>query len=145
MCDFMTGLERLKVCWAHANCEGQCRARILAKPYMLLDAYVKLTIVEGSVLLSASQLLVVASRVGVYIRLPGVDVNAFSESMQAGGGLLGYIDQLSGGSISKVGIFSLGVHSARPAPHMLAIPACSPLAPCATTDGIRFAWTGRGC
>eukprot|EP00208_Stichococcus_sp_RCC1054_P005180 CAMPEP_0206138650 /NCGR_PEP_ID=MMETSP1473-20131121/3469_1 /ASSEMBLY_ACC=CAM_ASM_001109 /TAXON_ID=1461547 /ORGANISM="Stichococcus sp, Strain RCC1054" /LENGTH=536 /DNA_ID=CAMNT_0053532139 /DNA_START=146 /DNA_END=1757 /DNA_ORIENTATION=- len=54
-------------------------------------------------------LLVVASRVGVYIRLPGVDVNAFSESMQAGGGLLGYIDQLSGGSISKVGIFSLGI------------------------------------
>lgn len=31
----------------------------------------------------------------------------FEQSMQ-GGGLLGYIDALSGGSISKVGVFSLG-------------------------------------
>lgn len=47
------------------------------------------------------------SRVGVYMRLPGVDVDRFSEAMQ-GAGLLGYIDALSGGSISKVGVFSLG-------------------------------------
>ena len=47
------------------------------------------------------------SRLGVYIRLPGVDVAKFEQSMQ-GGGLLGYIDALSGGSISKVGVFSLG-------------------------------------
>lgn len=43
----------------------------------------------------------------MYIRLPGVDVDRFAESMQ-GGGLLSYIDALSGGSISRVGIFSLG-------------------------------------
>ncbi len=49
----------------------------------------------------------VFSRVGVVIRLPGVDVDRFAETM-AGGGLLGYIDALSGGSISKVGVFSLG-------------------------------------
>ncbi len=49
------------------------------------------------------------SRVGVYIRVPGVDVDRFADSMRSGGGgLLGYIDQLSGGSISKVGLFSLG-------------------------------------
>lgn len=54
------------------------------------------------------QLLVVFSRVGVYIRVPGVDVDRFAESMRSGAGLLGYIDQLSGGSISKVGVFSLG-------------------------------------
>ena len=47
------------------------------------------------------------SRLGVYIRVPGVDVAKFEQSMQ-GGGLLGYIDALSGGSISKVGVFSLG-------------------------------------
>jgi protein transport protein SEC61 subunit alpha len=47
------------------------------------------------------------SRLGVYMRLPGVDVDRFQASMQ-GGGLLGYIDALSGGSISKVGVFSLG-------------------------------------
>ncbi|KFM26004.1 Preprotein translocase subunit SECY, chloroplastic [Auxenochlorella protothecoides] len=45
--------------------------------------------------------LLVFSRLGVYIRLPGVDVDAFAASMQ-GGGLLGYIDTLSGGSISRL-------------------------------------------
>ena len=55
------------------------------------------------------QLLVVFTRVGSYIRVPGVDVDRFAESMRAGGGgLLGTIDQLSGGSISRFGLFSLG-------------------------------------
>ena len=53
--------------------------------------------------------LVVFSRLGVYVRLPGVDVARFSEAMSSGGGLLSYIDTLSGGSISKVGLFSLGI------------------------------------
>ncbi|KAK9820311.1 hypothetical protein WJX72_008805 [[Myrmecia] bisecta] len=52
--------------------------------------------------------IIVFSRLGVYERIPGVDVERFSASMQ-GGGLLGYIDTLSGGSISKVGVFSLGI------------------------------------
>ena len=47
------------------------------------------------------------SRLGVYIPLPGVDVGAFASSIKTEG-LLGYIDTLSGGSISRVGIFSLG-------------------------------------
>ena len=50
------------------------------------------------------------SRIGVYMPLPGVDVKAFQQSVQTGGGLLGYIDTLSGGSISRVGVFSLGLH-----------------------------------
>jgi len=53
------------------------------------------------------QALVVFSRIGVYMRLPGVDVDRFAESMQSGG-LMGYFDALTGGSISKVGVFSLG-------------------------------------
>ncbi len=52
--------------------------------------------------------LIALSRLGVYIRLPGVDVERFAEAM-SGSGLLGYIDTLSGGSISKVGVFSLGI------------------------------------
>lgn len=52
--------------------------------------------------------LIVVSRVGVYVRIPGVDVDAFSSAMQSNG-LLGYVDALSGGSISKVGLFSLGI------------------------------------
>ncbi|KAK9908883.1 hypothetical protein WJX75_004199 [Coccomyxa subellipsoidea] len=52
--------------------------------------------------------LIVFSRVGVYMRLPGVDADKFAETVQSGG-ILGYIDALSGGSISRVGIFSLGI------------------------------------
>eukprot|EP00775_Hariotina_reticulata_P012127 gene12127-12265_t len=52
--------------------------------------------------------LIIVSRVGVYARIPGVDVEAFSAAMQSNG-LLGYVDALSGGSISKVGLFSLGI------------------------------------
>lgn len=52
--------------------------------------------------------LIIFSRIGVYIRLPGVDVDKLSDSMSSSG-LLGYIDTLSGGSISKVGVFSLGI------------------------------------
>jgi len=57
--------------------------------------------------LAAMVALVVVSRIGVYERLPGVDVEAFGASLRSGG-LLGYIDTLSGGSISRVGLFSLG-------------------------------------
>ncbi|PSC69780.1 pre translocase secY subunit [Micractinium conductrix] len=53
--------------------------------------------------------LIMFSRLGVYLRLPGVDVERFSEAMQGSGGIMGYIDTLSGGSISKVGVFSLGI------------------------------------
>jgi hypothetical protein len=52
--------------------------------------------------------LVAASRVGVYDRLPGVDVARFSEAVSSNG-LLGYIDSITGGSISNVGVFSLGI------------------------------------
>ena len=41
--------------------------------------------------------LIVFSRVGVYLRLPGVDVERFSEAMQGSGGIMSYIDTLSGG------------------------------------------------
>lgn len=51
--------------------------------------------------------LIAFSRLGVYVRLPGVDVDAFAQKMQSGG-ILGYVDTLSGGSISRVGFFSLG-------------------------------------
>ena len=58
-------------------------------------------------LTASMQGLVLFSRLGVYIPLPGVDVSAFAASIKTEG-LLGYIDTLSGGSISRVGIFSLG-------------------------------------
>ena len=60
-----------------------------------------------------TQGLVLFSRLGVYIPLPGVDVAAFADSVKTEG-LLGYIDTLSGGSISRVGIFSLGEVAVQP-------------------------------
>eukprot|EP00899_Mesostigma_viride_P007169 jgi/Mesvir1/16453/Mv12093-RA.1 len=53
--------------------------------------------------------LLVLSRVGVYIPLPGVDRAAFAANVVKEGGLLGYVDTLAGGSISRVGLFSLGI------------------------------------
>ena len=69
---------------------------------------------------SALQLLVVFSRLGVYMRVPGVDAERFAEAVQSQG-ILGYLDTLSGGSISRVGIFSLGTaldQEACPAEHL---------------------------
>ena len=53
--------------------------------------------------------LLIVSRVGTYIPISGVDRAAFAESLAGGGGVLGYVDTLTGGSISKLGIFSLGI------------------------------------
>lgn len=52
--------------------------------------------------------LIAVSRVGVYDRLPGVDIEKFSAAVSSNG-LLGYIDNITGGSISNVGVFSLGI------------------------------------
>ena len=53
--------------------------------------------------------LLVLSRVGTYIPISGVDRTAFAESLAGSGGMMGYVDTLTGGSISKLGIFSLGI------------------------------------
>eukprot|EP00240_Pyramimonas_obovata_P000501 CAMPEP_0118933264 /NCGR_PEP_ID=MMETSP1169-20130426/11854_1 /TAXON_ID=36882 /ORGANISM="Pyramimonas obovata, Strain CCMP722" /LENGTH=541 /DNA_ID=CAMNT_0006876003 /DNA_START=92 /DNA_END=1717 /DNA_ORIENTATION=- len=53
-------------------------------------------------------LLLALSRVGTYIPIGGVDRAAFAETMNQNG-MLSYVDTLSGGSISKLGIFSLGI------------------------------------
>lgn len=53
--------------------------------------------------------LLVLSRVGTYIPISGVDRAAFAESLSSSGGMMGYVDTLTGGSISKLGIFSLGI------------------------------------
>ena len=53
--------------------------------------------------------LLVVSRIGAYIPISGVDRTAFAESLQNTGGMMSYVDTLTGGSISKLGIFSLGI------------------------------------
>ena len=53
--------------------------------------------------------LLVVSRIGAYIPISGVDRTAFAESLSNTGGMMSYVDTLTGGSISKLGIFSLGI------------------------------------
>lgn len=51
--------------------------------------------------------LIVFSRLGVYVRLPGVDAERFGEAMQ-GSGMLGYLDALSGAGQGTRGVCMLG-------------------------------------
>src|SRR3954462_10262764 len=50
-------------------------------------------------------------RLGAYIPAPGVDVNAGKEiqSNFGGAGILGFLNQFSGGSLSRLSIFALGI------------------------------------
>ena len=86
--------------WLSSHCGLRCLVSVCVWPHHEVLLYCW-CILQG---------LIMFSRLGVYLRLPGVDVERFQSSMQ-GGGLLGYIDALSGGSISKVGVFSLGKSS----------------------------------
>merc|ERR1719456_180813 len=54
--------------------------------------------------------LLTISRIGVYIPVSSqIDTMAFSEAIGSSGSLMGYEDILFGASLSKVGIFSLGI------------------------------------
>ena len=88
----------------HCQLKGRTRCtRKAGRSLILAQTTICLTLLDALPL----QGLIAFSRLGVYLRVPGVDVEAFEKSIK-GGGLLGYIDALSGGSISKVGVFSLG-------------------------------------
>ncbi|GAX74425.1 hypothetical protein CEUSTIGMA_g1874.t1 [Chlamydomonas eustigma] len=84
---------------AAANSSSSDEGGFSWKEFLSSDLPSKLGVLVG---------LIALSRVGVYIRLPGVDVDAFAATM-ANNGVMGYVDTLSGGSISKVGLFSLGI------------------------------------
>ena len=89
-----------------------CTPCILLHKTLLLVLYVLLPMLPTAVLamlqdshllmmqkpetVDATQALIVFSRVGVYMRVPGVDAERFAEAVQSQG-ILGYIDTLSGG------------------------------------------------
>ena len=55
-------------------------------------------------------LLLIVYRVGTYIPVPGIDGTALRNFMDgAGSGLSGMLSMLTGGAISRMGIFALGV------------------------------------
>jgi preprotein translocase subunit SecY len=48
-------------------------------------------------------------RLGIYIPIPGIDREAFQQFIQQGGQLIGFLDIFTGGGISALGIFALGI------------------------------------
>ena len=59
------------------------------------------------VLITLGLLLVV--RLGIYIPVPGIDRIAFQDFLQRGGQLIGFLDIFTGGGISTLGVFALGI------------------------------------
>jgi len=53
--------------------------------------------------------LLVLVRLGIYIPMPGIDRVAFQQFIQQGGQLIGFLDIFTGGGISSLGIFALGI------------------------------------
>ena len=62
---------------------------------------------RGRVLTTLALLLLI--RLGIYIPLPGIDREAFKSFIDQGGQLLGFLDIFTGGGISTLGIFALGI------------------------------------
>ena len=48
-------------------------------------------------------------RLGIYIPMPGIDRVAFADFLSKGGQLIGFLDIFTGGGISTLGIFALGI------------------------------------
>ena len=53
--------------------------------------------------------LLVLVRLGIYIPIPGIDREAFQQFIQQGGQLIGFLDIFTGGGISALGSFALGI------------------------------------
>src|SRR6056297_4069206 len=54
--------------------------------------------------------LLIVYRIGTYIPVPGIDGNALRDFMeQAAGGIAGVLGMFTGGALSRMGIFALGI------------------------------------
>ncbi len=53
--------------------------------------------------------LLLIVRLGIYIPMPGIDREAFKTFIDQGGQLIGFLDIFTGGGISTLGIFALGI------------------------------------
>mgnify|MGYP000001667011 FL=1 len=62
---------------------------------------------RGRVLVTLGMLLFV--RLGIYIPVPGIDAEKFQTFIEQGGQLIGFLDIFTGGGISTLGIFALGI------------------------------------
>ncbi|MGC6482487.1 MAG: preprotein translocase subunit SecY [Synechococcus sp.] len=53
--------------------------------------------------------LLLLVRLGIYIPMPGIDRVAFQRFLDSGGNLIGFLDIFTGGGVSSLGIFALGI------------------------------------
>ncbi|MFM7634629.1 MAG: preprotein translocase subunit SecY [Cyanobacteriota bacterium] len=53
--------------------------------------------------------LLLLVRLGIYIPMPGIDRVAFQEFLSKGGQLIGFLDIFTGGGLSTLGVFALGI------------------------------------
>jgi preprotein translocase subunit SecY len=53
--------------------------------------------------------LLLIVRLGIYVPVPGIDRVAFQAFVQQGGQLLGFLDIFTGGGLSTLGVFALGI------------------------------------
>ncbi|MAN19867.1 preprotein translocase SecY subunit [Synechococcus sp. A18-25c] len=62
---------------------------------------------RGRVLTTLGLLMLI--RLGIYIPMPGIDRIAFQSFIEQGGQLIGFLDIFTGGGISTLGVFALGI------------------------------------
>ena len=62
---------------------------------------------RGRILTTIGLLLLV--RLGIYIPMPGIDRVAFQQFLEGGNQLIGFLDIFTGGGVSSLGIFALGI------------------------------------
>ncbi len=76
--------------------------RTIANAFSVADIRKKLAFTAAMLLLY---------RLGAYIPAPGVDINAVKELQEnfAGGGILNFLNTFSGGSLSRLSLFALGI------------------------------------
>jgi len=53
--------------------------------------------------------LLLLVRLGIYIPMPGIDRVAFQQFLSQGGQLIGFLDIFTGGGLSTLGVFALGI------------------------------------
>ena len=53
--------------------------------------------------------LLLLVRLGIYIPIPGINADKFADFIDRGGQLIGFLDIFTGGGISTLGIFALGI------------------------------------
>jgi preprotein translocase subunit SecY len=73
----------------------------------VLTQFIQAKGLRDRVLTTLGLLLLV--RLGIYIPMPGIDRVAFQQFIQQGGQLIGFLDIFTGGGISSLGVFALGI------------------------------------